>query len=81
MSQILHKEQSGLKEYSASYMKNMRKFYENWQILDPISSIETDNLNSAIAIIELQNTSNLPIRALDKLIKSDAYEQALSAIK
>ena len=30
ISQILRKELPGLKGYSASSMKNMRKFYENW---------------------------------------------------
>ena len=68
ISQILRRELPGLKGYSASNMKNMRKFYESWQMLDSNSSVATDELNSAItiadsektnstiAIVELQNT-------------------------
>ena len=55
ISQILRKELPGLKGYSASSMKNMRKFYENWQMLDPNSSVKTDDNNSASALVELGN--------------------------
>ena len=46
ISQILRKELPGLRGFSASSMKNMRLFYENWQILDPNSSVITDELES-----------------------------------
>lgn len=52
-------------------MKNMRKFYENWMMLDPNPSVmtdkpsnststlaELDSTNSTIAIVELQNIQN-----------------------
>ena len=39
ISQILRRELPGLKGYSASSMKNMRKFYESWQMLDSNSAI------------------------------------------
>lgn len=59
ISQILHKELPGLRGYSANSLKNMRKFYENWLILDSDSSVTTDELvNSTIMIVELQNEDN-----------------------
>ena len=59
ISQILRRELPGLKGYSASSMKNMRKFYESWQMLDSNSEItiaDSEKTNSTIAIVELQNT-------------------------
>ena len=59
ISQILRRELPGLKGYSASSMKNMRKFYESWQMLDSNSAItiaDSEKTNSTIAIVELQNT-------------------------
>lgn len=55
ISQILRKELPGLKGYSASSMKNMRKFYENWQMLDPNSSVTTDRNNSASVLVEMES--------------------------
>lgn len=55
ISQILRKELPGLKGYSASSMKNMRKFYENWQMLDPNSSVTTDDNNSASVLVEMES--------------------------
>ena len=55
ISQILRKELPGLKGYSASSMKNMRKFYENWQMLDPNSSVTTDENNSASVLVEMES--------------------------
>lgn len=54
ISQQLRKELPGLKGFSATSMKNMRKFYEEWVMLDPNSSVSTDNI-STIAIAEMQN--------------------------
>ena len=42
ISQILRKELPGLKGYSATQLREMRLFYEAWQILDPNSSVTTD---------------------------------------
>ena len=58
ISQILRKELPGLKGYSASSMKNMRKFYENWQMLDPNSSVTTDDFNSASVLVELDSNKS-----------------------
>ena len=60
ISQILHKELPGLKGYSVNSLKNTRKFYENWQMLDPNSSVMTDSTdNSTIAIVELKNDNKV----------------------
>lgn len=58
ISEQLRKELPGLRGFSATSMKNMRKFYENWIILDSNSAIAIADLeqpNSAIAIAELQS--------------------------
>jgi len=57
ISKQLRKELPGLRGYSVTSMKNMRKFYEAWIMLDPNSSDSTDD-NSAIAIAESQNSNN-----------------------
>ena len=49
ISEQLKKELPGLKGFSESNLKNMRKFYENWIILDA---------NSTDAIVELQKVEN-----------------------
>ena len=59
ISDQLHRELPGLRGYSASALKNMRKFYENWQMLDAPSSVGNSiNGNSTIAIAETPNTNS-----------------------
>ena len=60
ISQRLRKELPGLRGFSVTSMKNMRKFYENWQMLDSNSSVMTDD-KSAIMIADLQNNDNQTI--------------------
>ena len=57
ISNQLRKELPGLRGFSVTSLKNMRKFYEEWIMLDPNSSVMTDD-NSTIPIAEVQNTSN-----------------------
>lgn len=49
ISEQLRRELPGLRGFSATSMKSMRKFYEQWDFLD------SKKPNSAIAIAELQN--------------------------
>ena len=49
ISNQLRRELPGLRGYSATSLRNMRKFYENWIMLDGIS---------ASALAEVQNTDN-----------------------
>ncbi len=42
ISTHLRKELPGLRGFSATNLKNMRLFYENWQFLDSNSSVMTD---------------------------------------
>lgn len=69
ISQILRKELPGLKGYSATQLREMRLFYEAWQILDPNSSVTTDEssnqtligsdpANSSVMTDELQAFDN-----------------------
>lgn len=68
ISKQLQKELPGLRGFSANSLKNMRKFYENWTMLDatiPLSSynstitnVEIEDDNSTIAIVELERAEN-----------------------
>jgi predicted nuclease of restriction endonuclease-like (RecB) superfamily len=48
ISKQLRKELPGLRGFSATNLRNMRLFYENWNMLDGNSSVATDELNRAI---------------------------------
>lgn len=62
ISSQLRRELPGLRGYSASALKNMRKFYENWSMLDPDSSVATDeSSNSTIALADLEDDVSLDI--------------------
>ena len=49
ISDQLRRELPGLRGFSATSLRNMRKFYENWIMLDG---------NSASALVELQSADN-----------------------
>ena len=56
ISDQLRRELPGLRGYSATALKNMRKFYENWVMLDPNSSVTTDELEkSTITIADINS--------------------------
>ncbi len=74
ISQILRKELPGLKGYSASSMKNMRKFYENWQMLDPNSSVTTDDNNSASVLVEMESDKSTSAIVELQNYKIDIYQ-------
>lgn len=57
ISEQLRKELPGLRGYSETNLKNMRLFYDHWQMLDSNSSVATDELISAIPIAESNNSS------------------------
>lgn len=61
ISDQLQKELPGLRGYSENSLKNMRKFYEEWQMLDANSTIAIVDLqksNSTTTVAELQNTNS-----------------------
>jgi hypothetical protein len=61
ISEQLRRELPGLRGFSANNLKNMRKFYENWGILDnnsTVTTVEIDGANSTIATVELQSPNN-----------------------
>ena len=56
ISERLRKILPGLRGLSANSLKNMRKFYEQWSILDnksTITNVDPESHNSTIAIVEL----------------------------
>lgn len=70
ISDKLRKDLPGLRGFSANSLKNMRKFYENWMMLDaantaadPNSTIvnvdSEEETNSTIAIVELEGGENV----------------------
>lgn len=58
ISQILRKELPGLKGFSATQLKEMRLFYEAWQILDSKSSIIANKPNSTIELVGLDSINS-----------------------
>lgn len=59
ISSQLRRELPGLRGYSATALRNMRKFYENWMMLDANSKLATEKLgNSAIAIVEIESCNS-----------------------
>ena len=50
ISDRLYKDLPGLRGYSETSLKNMRKFYDNWKMLDADTSVATDDSQSTIAI-------------------------------
>ncbi len=67
ISDRLHRELPGLRGFSANSLKNMRKFYENWNLLDSSAHANETTTkkasnssadNSTIAIVELQDIDN-----------------------
>lgn len=54
ISERLRKIMPGLRGFSANSLKNMRKFYENWTILDTTAK-EGNSNKSTIAIVDLEN--------------------------
>ena len=70
ISDKLRKDLPGLRGFSANSLKNMRKFYENWIMLDAanpsadpnstIINVDSDEeANSTIAIVELEEVGNV----------------------
>lgn len=56
ISEHLRKELPGLKGYSATNLKKMRLFYEQWIMLDPKSSVATDELQIRKYDIDIYHT-------------------------
>lgn len=82
ISQQLRKELPGLRGFSATQLKEMRLFYEAWMMLDPNSSVMTDELqvidnynitNSSVMTDELSTNSPIMIAELDDY-KIDIYQ-------
>ena len=69
ISSQLRRELPGLRGYSATALRNMRKFYENWMVLDANSSVATDDSDkSAIAIAEIGSVQSSATSAANSAI-------------
>ena len=66
ISEQLRKEVPGLRGYSETNLKNMRSFYDNWQLLDSNSSVATDEFVAAIPTTEIIGSDNSSV-VTDKL--------------
>lgn len=82
ISQTLRKELPGLRGFSATQLREMRLFYEAWIMLDPNSSVMTDELqvidnhkttNSSVMTDELNANSTIAIAELQDY-KIDIYQ-------
>lgn len=71
ISEQLRKELPGLRGYSATSLKKMRLFYENWILLDANSSVATDELKSTFTIAEIASGNSSVIT--DDLVAIDIY--------
>lgn len=71
ISNQLRRELPGLRGYSATSLKKMRLFYENWIMLDANSSVATDELKSTITIAETASSNSSVIT--DDLLAIDIY--------
>lgn len=66
ISEQLHLELPGLRGYSETQLKDMRRFYEEWKVLDnsAVATAQITESNSAVATAELQNIENLVVTGL-----------------
>ncbi len=77
ISQILRKELPGLRGYSATQLKEMRLFYEAWQILDSNSSAMVDELQTfenKAAINSSAMADELPDNSTTAIVESHNYK-------
>lgn len=73
ISEQLRKELPGLRGYSETQLKDMRRFYEAWTLLDGDKSCVEDNsavatvemlpVNSAVATVQLESTNSAVVTA------------------
>ena len=66
ISDRLYKDLPGLRGYSETSLKNMRKFYDNWKMLDAESAVATAELESPSAIVESSQQSAVATAELQK---------------
>ena len=78
ISEQLRRELPGLRGYSATNLKNMRLFYEAWQMLDVKSSVTTDELEkSAFAIAEIASSKSSVTTSDKSAISPTASEKSV----
>ncbi|MBR5716507.1 MAG: DUF1016 family protein [Bacteroidales bacterium] len=78
ISNQLRRELPGLRGYSATSLKKMRLFYENWIMLDANSSVATDEIKTTITIAEITSGNSSVIT--DDLVAIDIYHTLMVPI-
>lgn len=75
ISQILRKELPGLRGYSETQMKEMRLFYEAWTILDPYSSVATDEIQTNdYQEITISTSANVELKTTNSSVTTDELQ-------
>lgn len=75
ISQILRKELPGLRGYSETQMKEMRLFYEAWTILDPNSSVATDEIQTNdYQEITISTSANVELKTTNSSVTTDELQ-------
>lgn len=78
ISNQLRRELPGLRGFSATSLKKMRLFYENWIMLDANSSAATDELKPTIAIAEIATDKSSVVT--DDFVAIDIYHTLMVPI-
>ena len=78
ISNQLRRELPGLRGFSATSLKKMRLFYENWIMLDANSSAATDELKPTIAIAEIATDNSSVVT--DDFVAIDIYHTLMVPI-
>ena len=71
ISEKLQKELPGLRGFSATSLKKMRLFYENWIGLDCKSSVATDDLDNVVKTNEIRTFVNGVSNAVETSVVTD----------
>ena len=70
ISRLLKQDLPGLRGFSASNLKRMRTFYEEWneldaEVLEPNSPVQTDDLENDTQVAEFEQDTNSPVQMGD----------------
>ncbi|MDD4545318.1 MAG: PDDEXK nuclease domain-containing protein [Bacteroidales bacterium] len=82
ISEKLQKDLPGLRGFSATSLKKMRLFYENWNELDSISSVATDEINNIIipTVLNFKLDKDFPIEDFFR-VPFTHHSEILSRVK
>ena len=76
ISSQLRKELPGLRGFSATSMRNMRTFYEEWRLLEANSSVTTDEINAVPSNSSVATDEFTKINANSAVTTADSADDA-----